>query len=355
MATSTTRVVRGSGVLVAIMAMAMAVATATMMTNDDTAAAWSLAVDFHALSCPDLHGMVHSAVAAARGQDVQVTAGLLRIFFHDCFPQGCDASILLDGWNSEKKMIQNEGLQQRALDLIESIRDTVHKRCGATVSCADILALATGYAVTLAGGPWISMPLGRRDSLEPAPFWAVNNSLPRPDADVNTLIDRFRSKGLGDHADLVALSGAHTVGKARCKNFRDRISRPNDDFTWRLAGFCGNDGNRQQNLDVITPDTFDNRYFVDLRNRQGVLTTDQGIANDGRTSWLIKGFADNQAWFFGQFAQSMVKLSQMRGAGGGEIRGNCFRRNAGGINLHQTQTDAAAAGDDEATTLAASA
>jgi hypothetical protein len=46
-----------------------------------------LSLDFHAASCPQLEGIVRAAVQAERGRDVQVTAGLLRIFFHDCLPQ----------------------------------------------------------------------------------------------------------------------------------------------------------------------------------------------------------------------------------------------------------------------------
>ncbi|KAF8698080.1 hypothetical protein HU200_035593 [Digitaria exilis] len=71
-------------------------------------------------------------------------------------------------------MPQNQGLQQSALDLIESIRDAVHRRCGATVSCADILAVATAHAVNQADGP-------------PAPGWAVSTLL-RSDADITTLM-----------------------------------------------------------------------------------------------------------------------------------------------------------------------
>lgn len=58
----------------------------TTTTMNDTVTG-SLSADFHLESCPDLHSMVRSAVQAARNQDVQITAGLLRIFFHDCFPQ----------------------------------------------------------------------------------------------------------------------------------------------------------------------------------------------------------------------------------------------------------------------------
>ncbi|KAF8733052.1 hypothetical protein HU200_015413 [Digitaria exilis] len=315
-----------------VAASAMPLPLETMMPNDDES------MDLHALPCPDLHSIVGGAVWNARAKSAQITAGLLRIFFHDCFPQGCDASILLDGANSERKMPQNQGLQQSALDLVESIRDAVHRRCGATVSCADILAVATAHAVNQAGGPVIPIALGRRDSLEPAPGWAVS-TLPRPDADVTTLINAFSSKGLGG-VDLVALSGAHTVGKARCSAFADRTRSPNDAFTTRLAQACASDANRLQELDVISPERFDNAYFVDLRNRQGVLTSDQGLANDGRTSWLVNGFADNQGWFFGQFAASMEKMSKLSASsGGGEIRRNCFRRNSPGIIIQHGTDD----------------
>ncbi|CAN6230136.1 unnamed protein product [Urochloa humidicola] len=344
--------------LVAASSSATALPPDDPMTNDTTASGpAALAVDFYALSCPDLEGMVRSAVQEARSawpDGVHITAGLLRIFFHDCFPQGCDASILLDGWNSEKNIEpQNKGLNEKAFNLIETIRDRVHKRCGATsVSCADILVLATKHAVHLAGGPWISMPLGRNDSLGPAPREVVTGSLPAPNADVTALINKFRDKGLGGE-DLVALSGAHTVGKARCGSLGDRTSRPNpnDAFANYLARFCGNNADRQHSLDVITPDTFDKQYFVDLRNRQGVLTTDQGLYGDLRTKWLVDGFADNQGWFYGQFADSMIKMSRLGWGAPGEIRNRCFSRN-NKPRIQQFQTGAASDGDEG---LAASA
>jgi hypothetical protein len=115
-----------------------AVAAAALNGSDDdigaAARAAGLSVDFHAASCPDLDGIVRSAVEEARRWDAQVTAGLLRIFFHDCFPQGCDASILLgrNQGGSEQDAPQNTGLQQAALDLVERIRGRVH-----SVSCKE--------------------------------------------------------------------------------------------------------------------------------------------------------------------------------------------------------------------------
>ncbi|KAL6844296.1 hypothetical protein ACP4OV_025969 [Aristida adscensionis] len=288
-----------------------------------------LSVYFHVDSCPQLETLVRSAVDAALKANVRLTAGLLRIFFHDCFPQGCDASLLLDG--GERSQPPNAGLQQEALDLIDAIRAKVHASCGPVVSCADIVVLATRDAVNLAGGPAFSVPLGRLDSKTPA----IDNdvlSLPPPTATVDELLDAFSKKGLSDPADLVALSGAHTVGKARCSSFSDHTGTPADDIGRCLAATCspGNE-NRLRDIDFLTPEVFDNMYFIALTLNKGVmLTSDEGLAKDGRTSWLVKGFADNHWWFFDQFAKSMVKMSQLTGPQGqaGEIRRDtCFRPN----------------------------
>jgi peroxidase len=106
-----------------------------------------LSYDFHADSCPNLVDIVWPIVESAVLGEIAIAAGLLRIFFHDCFPQGCDASVLLTGANSELDLPPNLSLQTRALQLIEDVRVKVHAACGATVSCADILTLATRDAV----------------------------------------------------------------------------------------------------------------------------------------------------------------------------------------------------------------
>ncbi|KAG2575899.1 hypothetical protein PVAP13_7KG363001 [Panicum virgatum] len=111
-------------------------ASANANANANANATNGLSVYFHLDSCPQLETIVRSHVDAALRQNVRLTAGLLRVFFHDCFPQGCDASILLD--NGERNLPPNVGLQQEVLQLIEDARAKVHAQCGATVSCADI-------------------------------------------------------------------------------------------------------------------------------------------------------------------------------------------------------------------------
>jgi peroxidase len=198
-----------------------------------------------------------------------------------------------------------------------------------------------------AGGPFINMQLGHRDSVGPAEAEQVK-TLPAPNADVNTLLNTFAASGKGfDAIEVVALSGAHTVGKARCSSFSDRTNRPNpnDNFAKELAQFCVGDKDRQRNLDEITPDSFDNRYFVDLINRKGVLTSDQGLANHDRTGWIVGVFANDQGNFFEKFAKAMEKMSRMTSPGGVKARRNCLKRDAG-VNL-QTTVAAAGSGDDD--------
>ncbi|TVU21442.1 hypothetical protein EJB05_31075, partial [Eragrostis curvula] len=116
-----------------------------------------------------------------------------------------------------------------AQQLVENIRVMVHAACGPVVSCADILALATRDAVNLAGGPFFRIPLGRRDSFRPTSPAEIN-TLPPPSTNVDTLLAIFRRRGLDDAADLVALSGGHTVGKAGCS-----FIRANDDLLHQAA------------------------------------------------------------------------------------------------------------------------
>ena len=61
--------------------------------------------------------------------------------------QGCDASVLLDGPNSEKTAPQNRGLA--GFVVIDKIKTVVEDRCPGVVSCADILHLATRDALKL--------------------------------------------------------------------------------------------------------------------------------------------------------------------------------------------------------------
>ncbi|KAF6988618.1 hypothetical protein CFC21_006117 [Triticum aestivum] len=361
---ASSRAILAMGLLAAVLSPALSKRSFISMPADVSSPvtlANGLSYGYHANSCPQLQDIVWPIVESAVLGEVAIAAGLLRIFFHDCFPQGCDASVLLTGPNSERDLPPNQTLQPRAMQLIEDVRVKVHAACGATVSCADIIALATRDAVfvvrahvgrcsctvqqkhlptSLAKEPmqagesemfyFYDLPLGRFDSLEPANSSAVFD-LPQSTADANTLINVFKSRNL-EPIDLVALSGAHTVGKAQCSSFNNRFSE-DADFARRLAANCSSDPNRLQDLDVETPIVLDNQYFKNLMEGKGVFTSDQVLISDGRTDWAVKGLAENKYWFYSQFRDSLVKLSQYQPGGNvGEIRRNsCFTPNGQSI------------------------
>ncbi|GMN19034.1 hypothetical protein TIFTF001_050891, partial [Ficus carica] len=73
-----------------------------------------------------------------------MAASLIRLHFHDCFVQGCDASVLLedsDTFSSEQHALQNRN-SVRGFEVIEDAKTEVKKICPGVVSCADILAVA---------------------------------------------------------------------------------------------------------------------------------------------------------------------------------------------------------------------
>lgn len=81
--------------------------------------------------------------------------------------------------------------------------------------------------------------------------------------------------------------------------------------------------------DIRSPNKFDNKYYVDLMNRQGLFTSDQDLYTDKRTRGIVTDFAVNEGLFFEKFVIAMVKMGQMSVLTGtqGEIRGNCSIRN----------------------------
>lgn len=80
-----------------------------------------------------------------------------------------------------------------------------------------------------------------------------------------------------------------------------------------------------------TPNVFDNKYYVNLANRQGLFASDQDLFSDSRTKGIVKSFASNEKLFFNSFADAVVKLSQLDVLTGkqGEIRAKCSVANKG--------------------------
>lgn len=136
-------------------------------------------------SCPYLVQIVRKQVTMALKAEIRMAASLIRLHFHDCFVnvciviltsfsvkylfdvkillellqtlvtsllawtfQGCDASVLLDGADSEKLSIPNAN-SARGFEVVDTIKDAVENACPGVVSCADILTLAARESVYL--------------------------------------------------------------------------------------------------------------------------------------------------------------------------------------------------------------
>ncbi|KAL9458418.1 hypothetical protein AB3S75_007309 [Citrus x aurantiifolia] len=295
-----------------------------------------LSTNFYANTCKNLLPTVKSVVQSAISKEARMGASLLRLFFHDCFVNGCDGSVLLDDTSSftgEKNANANRN-SARGFEVIDNIKSAVEKACPGVVSCADILAVTARDSVVTLGGPSWQVKLGRRDA-RTASLSAANSGIPAPTSNLNQLISRFNALGLSNK-DLVALAGGHTIGQARCTSFRAHIyNETNIDasFARTRQGNCpranGTGDNNLAPLDLQTPTCFDNNYFKNLVNRKGLLHSDQQLFNGGSTDSQVRTYSNNPSTFSSDFVAGMIKMGDISPLTGsrGEIRKNCRRVN----------------------------
>ncbi|XP_065849869.1 peroxidase 46 [Euphorbia lathyris] len=295
----------------------------------------SLSFNFYEASCPSVEFMVSNTVRSASSSDPSIPGKLLRLLFHDCFVEGCDASVLLQGNNAERSDPANRSLG--GFTVIDSVKRLVEIFCPLTVSCADIIALAARDAVAFTGGPLINIPTGRRDGrVSAAPN--VRPNIIDTSFTMNEMIKIFSSKGLSLD-DLVILSGAHTIGAAHCSAFSDRFSEDskgklklvdpslNSSYANTLMKQCPARASSSitVNNDPETSTTFDNQYYRNLLSRKGLFQSDSVLSFDPRTRKLVEEFANDEASFFASWSQSFLKLTSIGVKTGeeGEIRQSC--------------------------------
>ncbi|XP_060669698.1 lignin-forming anionic peroxidase-like, partial [Ziziphus jujuba] len=289
-----------------------------------------LSSSFYESTCPNALATIRNSIRAAISRERRMVASLIRLHFHDCFVQGCDASILLNGTStiiSEMEAGPNRN-SARGHQVIDAAKLEVEKICPGVISCADILSVAARDASVAVGGPSWTVKLGRRDSTTANPDKA-NSDLPSFRDGVNRLISRFADKGLSAR-DMVALSGSHTIGQAQCVTFRDRIynNASNIDAGFastRRRGCPANQGDGNSNLallDLVTPNQLDNNYFKNLIQKKGLLESDQVLFSGGSTDSIVSEYSSNPSKFLFDFASAMVKMGDIEPLTGsaGQIR-----------------------------------
>jgi L-ascorbate peroxidase len=199
----------------------------------------------------------------------------LRLAFHDAgtFDEktrsgGAHGTVRL---LEEVRRAENTGWGQVCLELLSDAKERF-----SSLSWADLVAVGGAAAVQRCGGPAIEVGLGRIDGDVPAP----SHRLPGGYEGAALLKAIFAKKGLGPR-ELVALSGAHTLGHA------------------------------QRRPVTADPFVFSNSYFVELLGEDiaAFLPSDQTLLNDPELRPFVELYARDEARFLADFADTFRRLT----------------------------------------------
>ncbi|WCJ37052.1 Peroxidase superfamily protein [Euphorbia peplus] len=323
-----------------------------------------LEYDYYRRTCPDAESTVREAVSRIYAQQKDVDAAFLRLFFHDCFIEGCDASVFLDdsygdkNYSIERQAIPN--LTLRGFDEIDIIKEELENVCPGVVSCADTLAIATRDAIVLAGGPFYPVFTGRRDSTQ-SYYHKAMTGIPSPFDNINRILELFSYKGF-DERETVSLLGGHNVGKINCEFMRGRLynfsgtGKPDQtmdsDFVNQIRLSCqenkktiDNDElpapmtsrimkksterklfSHFQSISIPSGEAFDAHFYRNLVRGRGLLFADQQLMADERTARIVRIYASDDGTIFRRdFAKAMVMMSNLGVLTGnlGQVRTKC--------------------------------
>jgi len=286
-------------------------------------------------TCPKAEEIVRNAV---RNASPGIQAGLIRLFFHDCFIRGCDASVLLnltsDGIPTERQGGPN--LSLRGFEVIDAAKEALEalKECKGVVSCADILAFAARDASYILSDGYINYDVkaGRYDGFK-SNASETFEELPPPFGDLSVTTAMFAAKGL-DEKDTVVLSGAHSIGRSACSSFNTASIEPV--LGNKLNQTCGIPVNGATTVpqDYKTPDELDVQYYRNVQSGAALFNSDASLMTSPRTKELVDFYAANSlllGFIFGEtqwykdFGKAMVKMGdiEVKTNKEGQIREKC--------------------------------
>ncbi|KAM0877074.1 hypothetical protein ACQ4PT_035727 [Festuca glaucescens] len=287
--------------------------------------------------CPRAEEIVRKVVEKATAGE---KAGLIRLFFHDCFVEGCDGSVLLSGADTERTAFPN--LSLRGFELIDEAKAKLEKHCPGIVSCADIVAFAgrdASYSLSY-GRINYRVPAGRYDGKVSRAADTFQN-LPPPFGDLALTTAMFAAKGLNQN-EMVVLSGAHSIGRSACSSFPDRLPPAANSSTamepklaGQLTATCSAGSSVNVPQDAVTPDRLDNQYYKNVMSRGVLFNSDASLTTSSQTEDLVEFYAGNRPFLSGKFLgpvvwyhdfeDAMVKMGYIgvKTSAQGEIRKTC--------------------------------
>lgn len=309
------------------------------------AAPLGLSVDYYAKTCPDFDKILLEIITPKQSSNPTTAAATLRVFFHDCFVEGCDGSVLINptpSGPSERDNPLNLDLPGDAFDVIVRVKTALEISCPGVVSCSDILAAATRHLITQVGGPFYKVLFGKKDGLVSVASH-VDHNLTDEKQTFETMFAPFLRKGFTIRDMVALLGGGHTIGFAHCSKFASRIFKfsptsevdpaLNPAFAQRLRTLCANyttNPDMAAFMDPMSPGKFDNNFFLNVIRGLDLLPSDHLLLADPRSKPVVEEFAKDQNKFFNEFAQAMEKLNVLgvKTGSDGEVRTNCFAFNA---------------------------
>ncbi|KAG6512224.1 peroxidase 5-like [Zingiber officinale] len=308
-----------------------------LMMSAAATADHQLRVGFYSYTCPNAETLIREAFDDAVRQTDDIGADLLRMHFHDCFVRGCDGSVLISstkGNKAEKDAQINRNLEDEAFQVVDNAKAKLEAACPGVVSCADILAYVARDSVAHYGGGFYDVPAGRRDGRISRASESTSE-LPTPNLRLGQLTKLFAGKGL-TQAEMITLSGAHTIGVAHCPSFSHRLRNFNASsgtdptldaaYAEQLRRKCPTA--RSDNEVPMDPPSelgFDNSYYQGILRNRGLFTSDQTLVSKPAAEAQVKLFARNSGVFTSRFAAAMVRMGSIGvlTGGNGEIRTNC--------------------------------
>ncbi|MDV9112784.1 peroxidase family protein, partial [Klebsiella pneumoniae] len=183
------------------------------------------------------------------------------------------------------------------------------------------------------GGPYIPLKTGRRDGRR-SRAEVLEQYLPDHNESISSVLDKFGAMGI-DTAGVVALLGAHSVGRTHCVKLVHRLypevdPELNPDHVTHMLKKCHTELPDPKAVQYVrndrgSPMVLDNNYYRNILDNKGLLMVDHQLAYDKRTRPYVLKMAKSQEYFFKEFSRGIKILTENNPLTGdkGEIRLQC--------------------------------